>query len=617
MGSYITPKNGLLKSVNGQISMVAEGAEKAVSAGDAIPAGAVLWIKEGAQFELVLEDGTIISESNTPQTANQPEFGADQIDPNALNEIEALQAQIAAGDDPTADLPETAAGGQTGNEGGSGFVSLDRTGSETLASAGFDSTFDAQSPESTILETQPIEPLLVTPLAITVDAPDNSTDTTPTITGTTDAEPGSTVTIVVTDSNGDTQTLITTVNEDGTYSVDVADPLPEGGYTADASVIDTAGNTGTATDVGDVVSPEVSITANQTDVEEGSAASFVVSLDEASNEDITVTFTYSGVAEDGTDFIGVASVVIPAGQTSVTININTIDDNLHEVSEDFTITISSVTGGNAVIGAENSASTNIVDEDVPGPEDTVTVTLNGPTTVAEGENTGTYTVTLSDPAPAGSIVTLTYTYITADGNDIVETVQAIIGADGVTATFTIATVNDDAFEPTESFSVSVNGIVTPDGTPVFENLDLTNASVTTEILDNDLSASITLDANITADDIINSAEAGQTIPVTGVVGADVKVGDTVTLTINGKTFTGQVFDDNGTLRFSIDVPGSDLAADADRVIDASVTTTDDAGNSASANDTEGYGVDTEISATIDLNPIVVGDDNVINQAESE
>lgn len=62
MGSYITPKNGLLKSVNGQISMVAEGAEKSVSAGDAIPAGAVLWIKEGAQFELVLEDGTVISE---------------------------------------------------------------------------------------------------------------------------------------------------------------------------------------------------------------------------------------------------------------------------------------------------------------------------------------------------------------------------------------------------------------------------------------------------------------------------------------------------------------------------------------------------------------------------
>ena len=39
---------------------------------------------------------------------------------------------------------------------------------------------------------------------------------------------------------------------------------------------------------------------------------------------------------------------------------------------------------------------------------------------------------------------------------------------------------------------------------------------------------ITLDANITADDIINATEAGQTINITGTVGGDAKVGDTVT-----------------------------------------------------------------------------------------
>ena len=45
-------------------------------------------------------------------------------------------------------------------------------------------------------------------------------------------------------------------------------------------------------------------------------------------------------------------------------------------------------------------------------------------------------------------------------------------------------------------------------------------------------ASITLDA-ITADSIINAAEAGGTVAVTGTVGGDVQVGDTVTLTVNG------------------------------------------------------------------------------------
>ncbi|RQM57554.1 Ig-like domain-containing protein, partial [Aeromonas enteropelogenes] len=76
---------------------------------------------------------------------------------------------------------------------------------------------------------------------------------------------------------------------------------------------------------------------------------------------------------------------------------------------------------------------------------------------------------------------------------------------------------------------------------------------------------------------------------TGSVGGDVKVGDTVTLTVNGKTFTGTVAADK---TFSINVPGADLVDDGDKTIDAKVTTTDAAGNSTSATASEGYGVDT-------------------------
>ncbi|MFQ2820634.1 Ig-like domain-containing protein [Aeromonas caviae] len=104
------------------------------------------------------------------------------------------------------------------------------------------------------------------------------------------------------------------------------------------------------------------------------------------------------------------------------------------------------------------------------------------------------------------------------------------------------------------------------------------------------SASITLDGNITPDDVINAAESKQDIAVTGRVGGDVKEGDTVTLTVNGKAFTGLVLADK---TFSINVPGSDLVADGDKVIDATVTTTDAAGNSTTAADTEGYSVDTQ------------------------
>ncbi|KTA84895.1 hypothetical protein UC37_23035, partial [Aeromonas salmonicida subsp. salmonicida] len=125
---------------------------------------------------------------------------------------------------------------------------------------------------------------------------------------------------------------------------------------------------------------------------------------------------------------------------------------------------------------------------------------------------------------------------------------------------------------------------------------------------------ITLDANITDDDVINAAEAGQQIPVSGTVTGEFKAGDTVTLTVNGKPFTGPVDADG---RFTILVAGSDLAADTDRTIDASVTSTDAAGNSATATDSEGYGVDTtapvDLAITLDAN---ITDDDVINAAEA-
>ena len=88
-------------------------------------------------------------------------------------------------------------------------------------------------------------------------------------------------------------------------------------------------------------------------------------------------------------------------------------------------------------------------------------------------------------------------------------------------------------------------------------------------------ASITLDA-ITADNIVNAVEAGGTVAMSGTVGGDVQVGDTVTLTVNGNSsYTGLV---QAGLTFSIDVAGSDLAADTN--VHASVTATDAAGNTA-------------------------------------
>ncbi|HAS8250712.1 TPA: Ig-like domain-containing protein, partial [Vibrio vulnificus] len=77
-------------------------------------------------------------------------------------------------------------------------------------------------------------------------------------------------------------------------------------------------------------------------------------------------------------------------------------------------------------------------------------------------------------------------------------------------------------------------------------------------IDTVASASITVDA-IAGDDIVNAQDAQGTVTITGTVGGDANVDDTVTLTVNGKEYTGKVFADaEGKLVYSIDVQGSDL-----------------------------------------------------------
>ena len=123
-------------------------------------------------------------------------------------------------------------------------------------------------------------------------------------------------------------------------------------------------------------------------------------------------------------------------------------------------------------------------------------------------------------------------------------------------------------------------------------------------------ASITLDA-ITADNVVNAAEAGAAVAVTGTVGGDVADSDIITLTVNGVAYTGT---STGGV-FSIDVAGSDLVADPNLTVDASVTTTDAAGNATTATADQAYTVDTVAPvASITLDAIT--GDNIINAAEA-
>src|SRR5262249_41104233 len=121
----------------------------------------------------------------------------------------------------------------------------------------------------------------------------------------------------------------------------------------------------------------------------------------------------------------------------------------------------------------------------------------------------------------------------------------------------------------------------------------------------------TLSSNITADDVINAAEAAGNVAITGTVGGEANVGDTVTLTVNGNAYTGTVA---AGKTFSINVAGSDLAAST--FVAASITSTDAAGNVGTATDSTTYTVDvTAPVPTITLASNITADD-VINAAEA-
>ncbi|QYJ94118.1 VCBS domain-containing protein [Shewanella spartinae] len=125
--------------MKGKVSLVTETEQKEVTIGEMIPEGSTILIAEQADLELAFADGT----SFTSQSLN--ETSAAEAD--ALNEIEQLQALIASGEDPTAELPETAAGNTAASEGDSGFISVSRTGAQTLAGAGYaTSGFSVEQP---------------------------------------------------------------------------------------------------------------------------------------------------------------------------------------------------------------------------------------------------------------------------------------------------------------------------------------------------------------------------------------------------------------------------------------------------------------------------------------
>ena len=232
-----------------------DGSLKELKVGDTLQPGMVVILDDGAQLTLK-DDAIQLGQGESGQAVPNDVAPAD----NALSsDIAQLQQSILVGADPTQAFEAAAAGaavdaGIGAGSGNSGFVSIDRSGDATIAEAGYDTTTVVSSTSDDLSAIDPVTASTLevdsTPPSITVDVPALTNDSTPTITGTTDLNAGSTVTLLVTDSTGAQQTIIATVQSDGTYNVDVPSELAEGNYSVTATATDTAGNGSSASDTG-------------------------------------------------------------------------------------------------------------------------------------------------------------------------------------------------------------------------------------------------------------------------------------------------------------------------------------------------------------------------------
>ncbi|RDB42053.1 Ig-like domain, partial [Halomonas sp. DQ26W] len=305
-------------SISGQAwARDADGNMRELRVGDTLVEGESLITSDNGRVELDFADSldpTVIEGGQV--VAMTPELDADlPVDMGEFSALdEDLEALLAALEDDDVDLLDvldaTAAGAGPGGgaDGGHTFVQLARIAEnvDPLAFEFGEDEFEespeiegagllvAEAEEEPELITEP-DPLPPGSITVSIDNINSENVTQVPITGTTSNVPvGSTITIVVTDQEGNTATTEATVNPDGSYQaeIDLTD-LVDGPVSVDASVVDQAGETQTADDdaVKDTFA-EASITIDTI------AGDDVINGEEAT-QTITITGTVGGDAREG------------------------------------------------------------------------------------------------------------------------------------------------------------------------------------------------------------------------------------------------------------------------------------------------------------------------------
>ncbi len=203
--------------------------------------------------------------------------------------------------------------------------------------------------------------------------------------------------------------------------------------------------------------PELSI--GDVSVDEGDTGSttldFTVTLDRAATETVTVEWaTSDGTATAGTDYTaGNGTVTFSSGDSSKTVSVTVLGDEVDEPNETFEVTLTNPSG--ATLGDDTATGTITDDDATP----TVTLVLTPASITEEASGQSTVTARLDHPSSEATTVTVTVApespAVAGDytlSSNLELTIAA--GATTSTGTVTITAVNNSVYEGDKTVTVS-------------------------------------------------------------------------------------------------------------------------------------------------------------------
>jgi hypothetical protein len=246
----------------------------------------------------------------------------------------------------------------------------------------------------------------------------------------------------------------------------------------------------TGTIVDDDAAPTLSVDNGGCTVTEGNAGStncgFVLRLSAVSGKPVSFsTATANGTATAGSDYTGHAATArsIPAGQTTLTVNVPVLGDTLNEGDETFTLNVTGV--ANATPSSLSATGTIIDDDGLP-----VLSIDNGGCSVSEG-NSGSSNCAFVLRLSVASSQTVTFSTATANGTATAGSdytghaaTARSIAAGQTTLTVNVPVLGDTLHEGNETFTLNVTGVT---------NATPTSLSATGTIVDDDTAPVLSVD----------------------------------------------------------------------------------------------------------------------------